>query len=260
MGPRSLRGTGSRCPCWGRRCTCCCRGRGPGSGSRSSRSTVAGCGIRRAIHDLGAVHGQGARVLGIRALVRHHDAEPADRGVHHRPERVEVAAVALDPPVVDVVRADRVLDREQRRDLVVLEDHLAAVGSRMNPTLKNRSGHSGWRALAWAMMKTPYSRQISPSASVSGPGTSIAHVSREGGVVEVEHLVVERLQRALRQRDQSDRQIERGQPARRLHQVTVMLDVAHDVGSLRDPRTVGMSPTALYGSIMCIPPSLSDRT
>jgi hypothetical protein len=58
---------------------------------------------------------------------------------------------------------------------------------------------------------------------------------REGGVVEVEHLVVEPLERALRQRDQSDRQIERGEPARRLHQVTVMLDVAHDVGSLRDP-------------------------
>ena len=37
----------------------------------------------------------------------------------------EVAAILLDPPVVDVVRADRVLDREQRRDLVVLEDDLA---------------------------------------------------------------------------------------------------------------------------------------
>src|SRR2546426_3104057 len=34
--------------------------------------------------------------------------------------------VLLDPPVVDVVGADRVLDREERRDLVVLEDDSAA--------------------------------------------------------------------------------------------------------------------------------------
>jgi hypothetical protein len=45
----------------------------------------------------------------------------------------------------------------------------------MKPTLKYRSFQSGWRALAWAMMKTLYSRAIFPSSSVSSPGMSIAH-------------------------------------------------------------------------------------
>ena len=45
----------------------------------------------------------------------------------------------------------------------------------MNPTLKNRSGRSGWRALAWAMTKAWYFRAILPSSSVSSPGMSMAH-------------------------------------------------------------------------------------
>src|SRR5262249_45075092 len=48
-------------------------------------------------------------------------------------------------------------------------------GFRMKPTLKYRSFQSGWRALAWAMMKALYSRAIFPSSSVSSPGMSIAH-------------------------------------------------------------------------------------
>src|SRR2546425_10020245 len=43
------------------------------------------------------------------------------------------------------------------------------------PTLKKRSFRSGWRALAWAMMKASYSRAIFPSSSVSSPGMSMAH-------------------------------------------------------------------------------------
>src|SRR6202011_2281887 len=48
-------------------------------------------------------------------------------------------------------------------------------GSRTNPTLKNRSFHSGWCALACPITKALYSHAITPSASVSGPGISIAH-------------------------------------------------------------------------------------
>ena len=80
---------------------------------------------RRAIHHLGAVHGEPAAVLRIIALHRHHDAEPADLGVGDRPERLQRAAVFLDPPVVDVVRRHRALDRQQRGNLVVLQDDLA---------------------------------------------------------------------------------------------------------------------------------------
>src|SRR5947209_12750716 len=89
---------------------------------------VARCGVRvgGAVDDLGAVQRERPRVLGIGALVRHHDAEPADLRLRHGPEGVEGPAVLLDPPVVDVVRADRVLDREERRDLVMFEDDSAA--------------------------------------------------------------------------------------------------------------------------------------
>jgi hypothetical protein len=51
----------------------------------------------------------------------------------------------------------------------------------------------------------------------------------ERHVVEVEHLVVEGLQRALRERDQAHRDIERGQPRGGLHQVAQMLEIDLDV-------------------------------
>src|SRR4030095_12890982 len=88
---------------------------------------VAGGRVRigRAVDHLGAVEGQRPRVLRIRSLIGHHDAEPPDLGVGDGPEGVEIPAVLLDPPVVDVVRTHRLLDREQRRDLVMLEDELA---------------------------------------------------------------------------------------------------------------------------------------
>src|SRR5205085_1634910 len=86
---------------------------------------VAGCGYD-ARYTTSAPFKASARVLGIAALVGHHDAEPSDLGVGDGPERVERAAVLADPPVVHVVRTHRVLDGEQRRDLVVPEDDLAA--------------------------------------------------------------------------------------------------------------------------------------
>src|SRR5437867_3985664 len=56
----------------------------------------------------------------------------------------------------------------------------------------------------------------------------------EGRVVEVEHFIVERLQRSLREGDQPHRNIEARQPRRRLHQVREMLEVDLDVLALAD--------------------------
>src|SRR5262245_16047844 len=167
--------------------------------------------IGRAVDDLGAVEGEGARVLGIRPLVRHHDAEPTDLGVRDRPERIELPAVLLDPPVVDVVRAHGVLDREERRDLVVLEDHPAAriddeadveeavlqvgvpgLGLRHDKrVVLLRDLAERLRFLAWNVDRA---------------------FAGEGRVVEIEDLVVERLERALWAGDEPDRAVEARQP------------------------------------------------
>ena len=104
----------------------------------------------------------------------------------------------------------------------------------MNPTLKKRSFRSGWRALACAMMKLSYSRAILPRYSVSSPGNVDRALARELHVVQVQHLVVEALQRAFGERDQPHRQIQAGQPGRGLDQVRQVLEVDHDVLALAD--------------------------
>ena len=57
----------------------------------------------------------------------------------------------------------------------------------------------------------------------------------ERGVVEVQHLVVERLERSLREGDQPDRDREARQPRSRLHEMVEMLEVDLDVPPLPDP-------------------------
>src|SRR2546428_1920542 len=184
--------------------------------------------IRRAIDDLGAVHGQRARVLGIRALVGHHDAEAPDLGVGDGPEGVERAAVFLDPPVVDVVRADGVLDGEERRDLVMLEDDLAAriddepdveeavleIGM-----LRLRLGHDEGVVLLrdLAQLLRLLARNIDGA------------LSREGGMVEIENFVVEGLKRSFRKRDEPHREIQAREPGGGLDQVLEVLEVELDV-------------------------------
>jgi hypothetical protein len=54
-------------------------------------------------------------------------------------------------------------------------------------------------------------------------------LAREGFVVDVEHLVVEALQRALRNRDQSHRQVQPAEPCRRGHQAVEVLEVAANI-------------------------------
>jgi len=71
----------------------------------------------------------------------------------------------------------------------------------------------------------------------------------ERHVVQVEHLVVERLQAALRNGDQAYRQVEAGQPGRRLEQVRDVLQVAADIGASANTTDRRNEPTAVYGGI-----------
>ena len=188
---------------------------------------------RGAVDDLRAVHRESARVLRIGALVGHHDPEPPDLGVGHRVEGVERRAVELDPAVVHVVRRDRVLDRQQRHELVVAQHHLA-VGVKHEADVEEAAGELGMARLRLRHHEhAPLARQA-PELVGLGPGNVDRALAREGLVVEVEHLVVEALQRALRDRDQPHRQVEAAQPRRRGHEVVEMLEVAADLVAVAD--------------------------
>src|SRR5207248_8411158 len=54
-------------------------------------------------------------------------------------------------------------------------------------------------------------------------------LARERRVIEVEHLVVERLERALGERDEAHGQIEAREPRRGLHEMREVLEVDLDV-------------------------------
>ena len=188
---------------------------------------------RGAIDDLRAVHGQATRVLGIGPLVGHHDPEPPDLGVGHRIERVERLAVELDPAVIDVVRRDRVLDRQQRHQLVVTQDD-RAVGVQHEAHVEEAARELGVARLGLGHHEhAPLARQPAQLVGL-GAGDVDRAVARERLVVEVEHLVVEALQRALRYRDQAHRQVQPAQPCRRGHEVVEVLEVAADVVAVAD--------------------------
>ena len=104
-----------------------------------------------------------------------------------KPQR---AAVFFDPPVVDIVRRHRALDRQQRRNLVVLQDHLAVgiddeadVEETVLPFLMARLGlrHD---------VDVPLAREL---ADLVGFGTGYVDAAgaRIIGVVDIKHFVVE---------------------------------------------------------------------
>src|SRR6185312_17556787 len=64
-------------------------------------------------------------------------------------------------------------------------------------------------------------------------------LARERDVVEVQHLVVERLQPAFGDGDQADGQVEAGQPRRGLEQLGDVVEVALDVGARADAADAG---------------------
>src|SRR5215472_16112886 len=61
----------------------------------------------------------------------------------------------------------------------------------------------------------------------------------EGRVIEIEHLVVEGLERAFREGDEAHGKIEARQPRRGLHQMREKLEVDLDVLALADPADGG---------------------
>src|SRR5438128_7969657 len=192
-----------------------------------------GVRVGGAVDDLRAVQRERPRVLGVGALVRHHDAEPADLRVHHGPEGVQGAAVLRDPPVVDVVGADRVLDGEEGRDFVVLEDDPAARVDD-EPDVEEPVFQVGVPGLRLRHdERVVLLRDLAERLGLVARDVDRA-LAREGGVVEVEHLVVERLQRALGEGDEAHGQVEARQPGGGLHEVREMVEVDLDVLALAD--------------------------
>src|SRR6266542_3326831 len=160
--------------------------------------------VRSAVHHLGAVHRQAARVFGIRALVGHQHRESANLGVGNGEEGVERATVQLDPAVPDVVRRHRVLDRVERCQLVVLQDDFAtrvddeadieeAIGERLVARLGLAHDEH-----------VPVACQLAEIVGFSAGDVDRGFPSI-GGVIEAEEFVREALQRALGQQHESHR-------------------------------------------------------
>ena len=180
------------------------------------------------VHDLCAVQGQGPSILGVRAFIGHHDAKAPNLRIDHRPEGVQRPAVLLDPPVIDVVRTDGVLDRKERRDFIVLEDYLAlrvedeahvkkAVGPIGMTRLSLRHDEGLILAGNFAECLCLFSRNVDGACS------------GELCVIEVEHLVVERLQSTFGKGDEPDRKVQAGEPGGRLDEMGQVLQVDLDI-------------------------------
>ena len=137
-------------------------------------------------------------------------------------------------------------------------------GFRMKPTLKKRSFQSGCRALAWAMMKTLYWRAIFPSSSVSCPGMSIAHsrakVAWSRSSTSSLNAWSAPSGKAIR-RTGMDRLDSHAAALTKWWRCSRLILMSR---RFRMPRTVGMSPTAMYGLIICRPSRagavVDDRT
>jgi hypothetical protein len=165
--------------------------------------------IRAPVHYLGAVHGQPAGVLRVRALVGHQEPEPADLGVGHRVERVQVATVQLDPLVPDVMRGHRVLDRQQRHHLVMPQDDLP-FWVQDEADVEEAAGEFRVPGLGLAHQEhVPLPGQGAERVGL-GSGDVDRALPGERLVVQVENLVVEALQGAFRNGDQPHRQVQAG--------------------------------------------------
>src|SRR5262249_3508440 len=146
-------------------------------------------------------------------FIGHHDTKAPNLRIDHRPEGVQRTAILLDPPVIDIVRTDGMLDWKEGRDFIVLEDHLTlrvedeahvkkAVGPIGMTRLRLRHDEGLILAGNFAEFLCLFSRNVN--------GT----LSRELCVIEVEHLVVERLQSTFGKGNEPDREVQaRGQEA-----------------------------------------------
>src|SRR5215472_8631198 len=222
--------------------------------------------VRSAVDHLRAVHGKSAGVLRVRALVGLQEAEPPDLRVGHRVERVQVAPVQFDPLVPHVVRGHRVLDGQQRHDLVVLEDEVA-LGVEDEADVEEPPGEFGVAGLRLGHQeRVPLPGQLAEVLRL-GAGHVDRTVSRELLMVEVEDLVVEALQGAFRYGDEANRQVQAGQPGCRLDQVRNVLQVAGDFVPVTDDAHGGYQADGLIGLdhdlslrrySFCLPDGLPD--
>jgi hypothetical protein len=121
-----------------------------------------------------------------------------------------------------------VLDRVQRRELVVDEDHLA---SRVD---HEADVEEHPREMLVARLGLRHDEHVPVPGQLPEEGGLLAgDVDRDlvgvGAVVEVEDLVGEALEGALGDRDQSHRQVEAGQPRRGRHHLGDVVEVAPDL-------------------------------
>jgi hypothetical protein len=93
-------------------------------------------------------------------------------------------------------------------------------------------------------MNTPAAREP-PEAVGFRAGNVDRTGPRELGVIDVEDLVVEALQRAFGDGDQADRDVEVRQPERRLRQVSRCSRFFSISSRRRMPQKFGISPTAV---------------
>jgi hypothetical protein len=111
-----------------------------------------------------------------------------------------------------------VLDRQQRHGLVVLE-HDLALRADHEPDVEESARELGVTGLGLTDDEgVPLSGQFAEAVGLR-PGNVDCALAGEVLVVQVEDLVVEALQGALGDGDQAYRQVQAGQPGRRLDHV-----------------------------------------
>ena len=164
-------------------------------------------GIGGTVDHFRTVHGEGAGIFGIGPLVGHHNAQAPDFGINDRPEGVKVAAISLEPPIEDVVRADRVLNGEERRNLVVLQDHLAFwIENKPNveePIFDLRVTSFGLGYDKGIVLSGDFSEFFGLLArDVDGTFSCKLHM------IEIKHFIIEGLKCSFREGNQPDRKVQ----------------------------------------------------
>ena len=154
---------------------------------------------------------KGAGVLGIRAFIGHHDAQAVNLRIHHGPEGVERTTVLLDPPVIDIVRAHRMFDRKQWRDLVMLQNHLA-LGVENEADVEEAVFDI--RVTCFGLCYDKGIVGASDGAECFGLFARNVDGAFSGKlhVIEIQDLVIKTLQRAFGEGDEAYGQIQAGQP------------------------------------------------
>ena len=81
------------------------------------KNLVACCRMRigGTIHHLCTIHRQCSRIFRIGAFVSHHDAEATYLCINNRPERIKIATVSLNPPVIKDTISLSPMDRRRRQ-------------------------------------------------------------------------------------------------------------------------------------------------